>query len=81
MATRLRQSINEFEAAFHEETEADRQHREAVVRRAHARTHSRRLERQHKHGTLRFTLLVLLLVATAVAVTVAMFETLYIVMG
>ena len=81
MATRLRQSMRDFEAAFHEETEADRERREGLARRAVARTHTRRLERQHKHGTLRFTMLVLLLVAVAVAVTIAMFETLYYVMG
>lgn len=81
MATRLRQSLHDFEAAFHEETEADRQRREELHRRAEARTHSRRLDRQRKHGTLRFMMLVLLLVAVAVGVTVAMFETLYYVMG
>jgi hypothetical protein len=81
MATRLRQSMRDFEEALHEKSEADRRHREEVVRRTQARTHSRRLERQHKHGTLRFVLLVLLLTAVAVGVTVAMFETLYYVMG
>ncbi|CAB4933755.1 unannotated protein [freshwater metagenome] len=81
MATRLRQSMREFEEAFHEQTEADRIRRDALHRQATARTHSRRLERQHKHGTLRFFMLMLLLVATAVIVTVVMFETLYYVMG
>ncbi len=81
MATRLRQSIHEFEAAFHEETEADRQRRDELQRRAQVRTHTRRLDRQHKRGTLRFALLVLLLIAVAVGVTIAMFETLYYVMG
>ena len=47
---------------------------------ARARTRGA-LEKQHKHGTLRFVMLVLLLIATAVLVTVAMFQTLYIVMG
>lgn len=81
MATRLRQSMRDFEAAFHEETEADRQRREDLARRAEVRTHTRRLEKQHKHGTLRFVFLVILLVAVAVGVTIAMFETLYYVMG
>ena len=81
MATRLRQSIHDFEAAFLEETEADRTRGEQLQRRAQARTHTRRLDRQHKHGTLRFFLLVLLLSAVAVGVTIAMFETLYYVMG
>lgn len=81
MATRLRQSMRDFEAAFHEETEADRERREHLARRAQVRTHTRHLEKQHKHGTVRFVLLVLLLIAVAVGVTIAMFETLYYVMG
>jgi len=55
--------------------------RDEVTRATTMRTHSRRLEKQHKHGTLRFVFLVLLLVTVAVVVTVAMFETLYMVMG
>lgn len=81
MATRLRQSIAEFEAAFHEQTEADRQQRDDVVRESEVRTHTRQLEKRHRHGTLRFVMLLVLLIATGVAVTVAMFETLYVVMG
>ncbi|MSW95805.1 MAG: hypothetical protein F2796_03300 [Actinobacteria bacterium] len=81
MATRLRQSMRDFEDAFLEESEADRLRRDELHRQATARTHSRRLERQHRHGTLRFSMLMLLLVVTAVIVTVAMFETLYYVMG
>jgi hypothetical protein len=81
MATRLRQSIADFEAAFHEQTEADRQQREEIVRESEVRTHTRQLEKRHRHGTLRFAMLLVLLTATAVAVTIAMFETLYLVMG
>ena len=81
MATRLRQSIAQLEDAFHEHAEADRLKSEEKLRETVARSHTRRLEKQHKHGTLRFVMLVLLLIATAVLVTVAMFETLYIVMG
>lgn len=81
MATRLRQSIAQLEDAFHEHVEADRLQSEELLRESAARTHTRRLEKQHKHGTLRFVMLVLLLTATAVLVTLAMFETLYIVMG
>ena len=73
--------MREFEEAFLEQTEADRRRRDEVTRATTMRTHSRRLEKQHKHGTLRFALLVLLLITVAVAVTVAMFETLYMVMG
>ena len=81
MATRLRQSISDFEAAFHELTEADRQQREEVVRESEVRTHTRLRARRHRHGTLRFAMLLVLLTATAVAVTIAMFETLYLVMS
>ena len=81
MATRLRKSIAQYEAAFHEQTEAARLKDEELLREATVRTHTRRLEKQHKHGTLRFVMLVLLLTATAALVTVAMFETLYVVMG
>ena len=81
MATRLRKSIAQYEAAFHEQTEAARLKDEELLREATVRTHTRRLEKQHKHGTLRFVMLVLLLTATAALVAVAMFETLYVVMG
>jgi hypothetical protein len=81
MATKLRQSMRQFEEALLEQTEADRRERDEVLGATVQRGHARRLEKQHKHGTLRFALLVLLLVATAVIVTVVMFETLYVVMG
>ncbi len=81
MATRLRQNLREFETKFRNEIRADRVRRREIHKRAETRIRVRRLDRQHRHGTLRFTMLVLLLIATAVVVTVAMFETLYIVMG
>ena len=61
----MRQSLADFEAAFVEEIDADRERR----------------ERTKKQGSLRFWLVLLTLIATAVIVTVAMFETLYYVMG
>jgi hypothetical protein len=45
------------------------------------RTRQRRVERTHKHGSMRFAMLVFTLIATAVIVTIAMFQTLYYVMG
>lgn len=81
MATKMRQSLNQFERAFLEETEADRLRRGALRRQAVQRSRQRQVERIHKHGTGRFWLLVLVLLATAVLVTIAMFETLYYVMG
>ena len=81
MATRMRQSLDEFEQAFVEETHVDRVRRESLRRKAALRARQRNLERVHKRGTARFIVLVLMLIATAVIVTVAMFQTLYIVMG
>ncbi|HEV7806032.1 MAG TPA: hypothetical protein VGO80_09445 [Solirubrobacteraceae bacterium] len=77
----MRQSLADFERAFHEETHEDRVRRESLRRKAVLRAQQRRIERAHKHGTARFVVLVLVLIATAVIVTLAMFKTLYIVMG
>jgi len=81
MATRMRQSLDEFERAFHDETHEDRVRRESLRRQAVLRSRQRNLARVHKRGTARFIVLVLTLIATAVIVTIAMFQTLYIVMG
>lgn len=81
MASRMRQSLREFEQRFHEETRDEREEHEHLYHRAAQRLSSRKVERRHRHGTVRFFFLVLLLVAVAVIVAVAMFETLYVVMG
>ena len=80
-STKLQQSLAAFERAFVEEAEADRLRRERIYREAEQRLDTRRRERVHKHGSMRFVLLVLVLLATAALVTVAMFKTLYVVMG
>lgn len=77
----MRQSLDEFEQAFVEETHVDRVRRESLRRKAALRARQRNLQRVHKRGTARFIVLVLMLIATAVIVTIAMFQTLYIVMG
>jgi hypothetical protein len=77
----MRQSLDEFERAFVEETYVDRVRRESLRRKAVMRSRQRNLERVHKRGTARFIVLVLMLIATAVVVTIAMFQTLYVVMG
>jgi hypothetical protein len=81
MAMRMRQSMDAFEAAFHQETEADRLRRERLRRQAVVRSKQRRRDAINKRGTIRFSLLVVILIATAVVVTLAMFQTLYWVMG
>ena len=78
---KMRQSLAQLERAFIEESQVDRQRREALRRQAALRSRKRQIERVQKHSTMRFVALVLTLIATAVIVTVAMFETLYIVMG
>jgi membrane glycosyltransferase len=78
---RMRQSLAEFERAFVEEVAVDRVRAEKTIVQTEQRARQRRIERQHKHGTMRFVVLVLVLLATAVVVTVAMFETLYYVIG
>ena len=77
----MRQSIDEFERAFVEETHVDRARRESLRRKAVQRSRQRHIEKIHKRGTARFIMLVLMLIATAVIVTIAMFQTLAYVMG
>ena len=77
----MRQSLDEFERAFHEETHEDRVRRESLRRKAVLRSRQRNLEKVHKRGTARFIMLVLMIIATAVVVTIAMFQTLAYVMG
>ncbi len=81
MATKMRQSLDEFERAFVEETHVDRVRRESLRRRAIARSRQRRLEKVNKRGTFRYVMLVLMIIATAVVVTIVMFQTLAYVMG
>jgi hypothetical protein len=78
---KMRQSLAQFERAFVEEAEADRERRERLYRVAHQRALARHRERAHKLGSVRFGLLFLILLGTAVLVTVAMFQALYLVMG
>jgi hypothetical protein len=78
---RMRQSLAEFESAFVEDLELERQLAEARRRQAVTRTKRRSIEHRHRRGTMRFTLLVLSLLVTAIVVTIVMFQTLYIVMG
>jgi hypothetical protein len=73
---KMRQSLAQFEAAFHEQAVEDRLRRERVRVETAKRARVRRAERVQKHGTLRFFALVLTIVATAVIVTIVMFETL-----
>jgi membrane glycosyltransferase len=73
---KMRQSIAQFEAAFHEQAVEDRLRREEVKHSVTQRARVRRAERVQKHGTLRFFTLVSVIILTAVIVTIVMFETL-----
>jgi hypothetical protein len=81
MFMRMRQSLAQLERAFIEESQVDRERREALRRQAAMRSRQRQIEKVHKHSTMRFIALVLTLIATAVIVTVVMFQTLYVVLG
>ena len=71
---RMRQSFAQFEAAFREETVDDRERRERLRRDAIRRSRVRRVQRQAKHGTLRFIGLIASIVATTAIVTIVMFQ-------
>ncbi len=78
---RMRESLAQFEQAFFEEAELDRNRRARLRRTAAQRSRQRTRAREEQRGSVRFALLVFSLIATAVIVTVAMFETLYYVMS
>ena len=78
---RMRQSLAQFEVEFREEAEASVERRERLRREAVHRSRTRRKERVHKQGTVRFVLLCAAILATAIGVTIAMFETLALLVG
>jgi hypothetical protein len=71
---RMRQSLAQFEAAFHEETAEERARRHAKRLEVVNRTVTRRRERAVRNGTLRFVVLILAMAGTTVLVTVLMFR-------
>jgi len=81
MALRMRQSLAEFEAAFHEETTEERLRRERLRKEAAERSRMRRAQRVQKRGNVNFGVLVVVIVLTTIVVTIAMFETLSMLMG
>ena len=72
----MRQSLAQFEAAFHEETAEERARRERLRRDAAVRSRKRRQIRIQRSGTMRFSVLMLVIVGTTVGVTVVMFRAL-----
>jgi hypothetical protein len=81
MATRMRQSLQDFEEKFRRDMEHEDRQSQRLQRHVRIRSRNRHIERQKKMGSFRFWMLVLALVGTAVGVTAAMFETLYLLLG
>jgi hypothetical protein len=77
-ALKMRQSLAQFERAFHHETVEDQRRREDLERAVAARSRRRSHARATKRSSMRFYLLTLSLIATAVIVTAAMLATLYV---
>lgn len=73
---KMRQSVAEFERAFHEHTHTDRKRRHEVRSEAIKRTKTRHREQHVQSQFRRFVTLMVALVATVVIVSYAMFETL-----
>jgi len=73
---KMRQSVAEFERAFHEHTHVDRKRRHQVRQEAIKRTQVRHQERRQQHQFRRFVTLMVTLVATVVLVSYAMFQAL-----
>ena len=78
---RMRQALHQFEAAFREEAADSVQRRERLRREAAQRSRVRRVEKVHKHGTLRFVGLIATILATTAVVTWVMFQVLASVAG
>jgi len=73
---KMRQSINQFETAFEQETTLERRRREQLRRRAANRSRARRIERSEQQGKVRFSVLAVCLTVTVAVVVIAMFEAL-----
>jgi membrane glycosyltransferase len=76
-SARMRQSLNQFERAFHQETELDQQRRQDLRRSTEIRARQRTIQRNRKRSSLRFYMLTLSLIITAVVVTAVMLGTMY----
>jgi anti-sigma-K factor RskA len=78
---RMRQSLAQFEEAFHATAAEEVRRRERLRRQAAERARTRRHVRVQRTGTMRFVLLVAAILATTVIVTVVMFQTLTLLIG
>ncbi|MBJ7457766.1 MAG: hypothetical protein JHD02_01120 [Thermoleophilaceae bacterium] len=71
---KMRQSVAEFERAFHEHTHTDRKRRHEVRHEAIKRTQKRYAVQHEQHQFRRFVTLMVVLVATVVVVSWGMFQ-------
>lgn len=78
---RMRQSVNQFEAAFEQQKVLEQRRREQLRNRAVTRSRTRRVTRSQQQGKVRFSVLAVCLSVTVVVVTIAMFEALLLVMS
>lgn len=81
MALKMRQSLNQFEAAFERQKVLEQKRREQLRKRAVTRSQVRRAERSQQEGKVRFSVLAVCLTVTVVVVTVTMFEALTMLAG
>lgn len=73
---RMRQSANQFEAAFEQQKILEQRRREQLRNRAVNRSRARRVTRSQQQGKVRFSVLAVCLIVTVVVVTITMFEAL-----
>ncbi|MFT4050003.1 MAG: hypothetical protein QM648_09230 [Solirubrobacterales bacterium] len=78
---KMRQSVAEFERAFHEHTHSDRKRRHEVRAEAIKRTKNRHREQHEQHQFRRFVTLLVVLTATVVLVSWGMFQVLSMLMA
>ncbi|MCB8914624.1 MAG: hypothetical protein H6532_02155 [Thermoleophilales bacterium] len=72
----MRQSANQFEAAFEQQKILEQRRREQLRNRAVNRSRARRVTRSQQQGKVRFSVLAVCLIVTVVVVTITMFEAL-----
>jgi hypothetical protein len=77
----MRQSLNQFEAAFEQQKVLEQRRREQLRTRAVNRSRTRRVTRSQQQGKVRFSVLAVCLIVTVVVVTIVMFETLLLFMS
>lgn len=78
---KMRQSVAEFERAFHEHTHTDRKRRHEVRSEAIKRTKVRHREKHEQHQFRRFVTLLVVLTSTVVLVSWGMFQVLSMLMA